>query len=70
MTDTDETPDLSTPAEFLVKVTELGVRAQSAVLRAEMEMLAQVMTGIAGGDASHPTATDAEVESGFDNMPV
>lgn len=70
MSDPTETPDLSTPADFLVKVTELGVRAQSAVLQAEMELLAQVMTGMAGGATPHPTATDAEVESGFDNMPV
>ena len=70
MADPIEPPDLSTPADFLVKVTELGVRAQNAVLQAEMDLLAQVMTGLAGGAPAHPAATDAEVESGFDNMPV
>jgi hypothetical protein len=70
MSDPTEDPDLSTPADFLVKVTELGVRAQSAVLQAEMDLLAQVMSGMTGPAVPHPTATDAEVESGFDNMPV
>lgn len=70
MSDTNETQDLSTPADFLVKATELGVRAQIVVLQAEMEMLTQAMSGIAGGALPHPTATEAEVESGFDNMPV
>jgi hypothetical protein len=70
MSDPKESPDLTTPADFLVKVTELGVRAQSAVLQAEMEMLAQMMSGVAGVPPPHPPATDAEVESGFDNMPV
>jgi hypothetical protein len=70
MSDPIEDPDLSTPADLLVKVAELGVRAQSAVLQAEMDMLAQVMSGMTGATMPHPTATDAEVESGFDNMPV
>lgn len=70
MSDPTKDPDLSTPADFLVKVTELGVRAQSAVLQAEMEMLSQVMSGVAGATVPHPPATEAEVESGFDNMPV
>jgi hypothetical protein len=68
MSDKTEHPDLQTPADFLAKVTELGVRAQTAVLQAEMEMLAQAMTGMGG--AAVPPATDTEVESGFDNMPV
>jgi hypothetical protein len=70
MSDPTEDSDLSTPADFLVKVTELGVRAQSAVLQAEMDMLAQVMSGMTGATVQHPAATEAEVECGFDNMPV
>jgi hypothetical protein len=70
MADPTEDPDLSTPADLLAKMTELGVRAQSAVLQAELDMLAQVMSGLGSAADPHPPATDAEVESGFDNMPV
>jgi hypothetical protein len=72
MSDPNEAPDLSSPADLLAKMTELGMRAQSAVLQAEVDMLAQVMSGLgaAATPHPHPPATDAEVESGFDNMPV
>ena len=66
---TDET-GLTTPADLIVKMTELGIRAQSAVIQAEVEVLAQMMAGVTGTSAQQPVATDAEVESGFDNMPV
>lgn len=70
MSDPTETPDLTTPADLLVTLTELGARTQSAVLQAEMELLAQMMSVGIGAADPHPPATEAEVESGFDNMPV
>lgn len=70
MSDEKDATDLSTPVDLMAKMTELGVRAQNAVLQAELDMLAQVMSGLGTAAEPHPPATDAEVESGFDNMPV
>lgn len=70
MSDAAEDPDLTTPADLLTKMTELGMRAQGAVLQAELDLLAQMVSGLATPADPQPPATDAEVESGFDNMPV
>ena len=42
----------------------------AAVIEAEMALVAQVMGLSAGVAALHPPLSEAEVEEGFDNMPV
>ncbi|MCX8507901.1 MAG: hypothetical protein ORN49_03305 [Rhodobacteraceae bacterium] len=42
----------------------------TAFLLAEMEALARMIPGIGALATAQPVATEAEVESGFDNMPV
>mgnify|MGYP006209464919 CR=1 FL=1 len=60
-----------TPAELIQDEADLlaaGIKLQNQaldLLLAEMRALAAMMPG----DAAQP-ATDAEVEAGFDNMPV
>lgn len=70
MSDSPEYTVPATPADFMVRMAELGAMAQTATVQAEMEALARMMASFAGGQASHPPPTEAEVESGFDNMPV
>jgi hypothetical protein len=70
MSDPAEESELTTPADLLTAITEMGLRAQGAVLQAELDLLAQVVSGLGTVADPHPPATDAEVESGFDNMPV
>ncbi len=67
MSDTENGTGPKTPADLMVTMAELGARAQSALLQAEIEALARIIPGIGTPPAPE---TDAEVESGFDNMPV
>lgn len=57
-------------ADLMQLATEMMVAAQAAgvqVLEAEIKALAQAMPG---GEQVDPLPTEAEVEAGFDNMPV
>ncbi|MGL6209633.1 MAG: hypothetical protein ACRC14_07385 [Paracoccaceae bacterium] len=63
MTDQETTCSLADTVEVTMAVQVAAVR----LLEAEMVALARMMPGIG---VHSPTVPDAEIEQGFDNMPV
>lgn len=70
MADPDNSDDATTPVEAMVSAMDTILNAEMAFLQAEIEAFANLVPGMPRPTHNLTPADDAEIESGFDNMPV